>query len=458
MADQLTTTMKMFESFVSEKGWKILEQKDIDYGQQVIVTDKLSRVPVNIFRTGKIVPQGKSCELRTAITEWANLQRSNLERLDSPSFVEPRKNCIARYFVIPDNIETIHRVVLALMGDGTAKELTGVAETYRVEARQDNEKVTITQYNSGKLIVQGLSGAYYDSICETLDKHLTQSFSDHATRYIPEDVVAANSYLEKPEAENEATAWLMSQIPQKEVVNFLHDNDRRTLLAGAGVRNAIQKTMQDLPDYSVVVMPFAKAFEGYVVKLAQHLGLADQAALARKANAIEVGNWLETIKARLPDAKRYNEIADALLSAWGCRNKAVHSDFAYPYGVLNTFQEAEVEIITIIRAITRSYGVFVQAGIKLIQTDSVAGTKAKQHPVIEAPGYKYNGINQEKLRQQLESDGYPVKIQEDGRNNLWEVIQKPDLTVVVPCANKTTIILRGNNADEFRKRYKAFLA
>ncbi|MEO6320918.1 MAG: hypothetical protein ABIO73_10020, partial [Polaromonas sp.] len=94
-----------------------------------------------------------------------------------------------------------------------------------------------------------------------------------------------------------------------------------------------------------------------MIRLAEHLGLTDAVTLAHKASSILVGNWLGALRDRLPDLKRYGEISDALDAAWGCRNKAVHSDFAHVVNVLKTPQEAEMEISTILRAISRAHSV-----------------------------------------------------------------------------------------------------
>jgi hypothetical protein len=345
--DRISANLETLEHFLREKGWRIFTQKDIDYGRQVVVTDGTLRLPVNFFSTGKIVVQGKPCEMKTVLTEWANLVLAGVGPEAAGAPVQPRQNRIAKYLVIPDNIEKIREVILSLSDEISVRETGGPAEVYRVEVRHEGDRVTITQYSSGTLMVQGLSSPHFDAVCEALDEHLAQSFSERATRFIAgeaERTVAA-TYLEKPEAENEATLWLLEQIDPS-VLEFLYENDRRTLLAAAGVRNAFHNTSQPLPDYSVVVMPFAKPFEGFVMRLAVHLELTTEDTLKRKANEIEIGAWLDTIRSRLPDVKRYGEIHAALDAAWQCRHKALHSDFAHPLSILTTFAEAEHEVAT----------------------------------------------------------------------------------------------------------------
>jgi len=455
MTERINANLEAFEHFLKEKGWGILEQKNIDCGRQIVVTDGTMRLPVNFFNTGRIVVQGKSCEMKTALTEWANLIQAGLrsEIAGAPG----RQNRVAKYLVIPDNIENIHQVVLNLPGEVSVKETGGPAEVYRVEARREGDRVTITQYSSGTLMVQGLSSPHFDAVCEVLDEHLTQSFSERATRFIAGETerTAAATYLEKPEAENEAILWLLEQI-DPDVLKFLYENDQRTLLAAAGVRNAFQKTNQSLPDYSVVVMPFAKSFEGFMMRLAIHLELTTENTLKQKANEIEIGAWLETIKSRLPDVKRYGEIHAALDAAWQCRHKALHSDFAHPLSTLKTFVEAEREVAIILRAMARAYRVFVEEDVKLALALSPAKAKAEPTPEPKAE-HKYEQVDREYLRKQLEADGLPVSVQPEGRKNVWEILDKPDLMVIAPRTQEGLIIVKGKRGAEFCEKYKAIL-
>jgi hypothetical protein len=249
------------------------------------------RLPVNFYHTGTVTAQGKPCDTKTAITEWANLIQSGVIAVS----VEPvpvSQNRISKHLVLAENFDKIREVIHGLPGEISEKDVTGPADVYRIENRHDGNRVTISQYNSGMLMVQGLSSTLFESVCEVLDRHLTQSLADRASRFLPRESErnTVTAYLEQPNSENESTQWLFQNIDKK-VLNFLYDNDQRTLLAAAGVRNAFQKSNGGLPDYSVVVMPFAKAFEGFLVKLAIHLELTSEDALATKADESIVGTW-----------------------------------------------------------------------------------------------------------------------------------------------------------------------
>jgi len=445
-----------FRKFVQQKNWQIISEKGIEFARQVLVTDGVTRLPVNFYTSGKILIQGKPCDMKSAITEWANLIQAGIT---SPNPVEEvvRQNRISKYLVLQEKREKIRQVVLGLDGEVNEREVTGLAEVYRVENRLGSNRVTITQFDSGTLMVQGLSSTLFDNVCEILDQHLTQSLTERANRFLPGDNERStvSAYLEQPEAENESAQWLLKQL-DKEVLDFLYSNDSRTLLAAAGVRNAFEKAPEKLPDYFVVVMPFAKPFEGFLMKLAVHLGLTSEDVLAKKANEIEVGDWIIQIKERLPDKKRYGEIATALDAAWNCRHKAVHSDAFHPISILKSFAEAEHEIGTILRAIERAHVVFVKEKIELLPPSPTKEGKSKVTQPVEKT-LIFNNVNRNALAAKLQYDGYPVSVQAIGRKHEWEIMTKPDLVVIAPREFPNRIIISGKDAELFCEKYNTIL-
>jgi ribonuclease HIII len=445
-----------FRKFVQEKNWQIVEEKDINHACQVTVNDGTVRLPVNFFHTGTITTQGKPCETKTAITEWANLLQSGIGIVSADS-IPISQNRISKYSVSTENFDKIREIIHSLPGEVLEKEISGPADVYRIENKLDGNRVTISQFKSGTLMVQGLSSILFDSVCDILDPHLTQTFSERAARYLLEgsEKNTATVYLNLPNSENESTQWLLQHI-DKNVLDFLHENDRQTLLAAAGVRNAFQKTTEILPDYSVVVMPFAKSYEGFLTRLSIHLGLTTADELAKTADEIVVGGWLKSIKERIPDPKRYGDISSGLDAAWNSRHKAVHSDAFNSLSVLKAFVDAEDEISTILRAIKRAYIIFVKEERKLSppvkKEEKVKATLAdiNQESIFE-------NVDREKLRDQLNTDGYQVVNKEAGRKNEWGIIQKPDLTVIAPKDVSGRVIVAGQTAREFCEKYHHFL-
>ncbi len=200
-------------------------------------------------------------------------------------------------------------------------------QIYQAEIRSGGDKVVITQYRTGTLMVQGLASALFDLVCDQLDQKLSQSIADRATRYIPEENrQAALDRMSQPEAEKNALSWLIECIGE-DVYNFLYPHDRETLLSGTALLQTVQEINLNLPDFSVLVMPFARAYEGFIVKLFIHIGLADATKIEQSVRAIQVGRWLDELPDLMADPFRDGHLVDTLKNAWtSCRHLVVHSD------------------------------------------------------------------------------------------------------------------------------------
>lgn len=441
-----------FEQFIEDNGWKIVNRKNIDHGYQVTVADGIEQIPVNFFTTGTISVQGKACELKTRLAEWANFVQAKMssERNEASLVAQNR---ISKYFVIADKIEKIRQMLLELPGEKIERQTGGLAELYRIEVREGSSRVTLTQYESGVLMAQGRPSPLFDIVCDQLDQHLSQSFADRAARYIigEDQRAVASAYLDKPESENEAYSWLQNWIDLR-LLSFLYENDRRTLLAAAGVRNAFQNTKAHLPDYSVIVMPFAKSFEGFLIRLAVHLELSSEDAIRQEAKEIVIGQWIEEINKRIPDSKRYGEVCSAIEAAWQSRNKVMHSDFAYRYSVLRTLAEAEQEILIILRAMMRAYHVFVEDRVVLGKKKPESMNKNE----LGNEKLRFEKVDREGLRKRLQADGLLVKSHPGGKKNEWGVIEE-NLKVIAPKEEEGIIVVSGSKKDDFVEKYKSIL-
>lgn len=60
----------LFQAWCRSVGLEIVESKTIPYGEQFLVGDGFSQVPVNIYSSGKALVQGQPSELREKISGW----------------------------------------------------------------------------------------------------------------------------------------------------------------------------------------------------------------------------------------------------------------------------------------------------------------------------------------------------------------------------------------------------
>ena len=76
--NKLQGTLDAFRELIQQKGWIIVEEKPIQSGYQITVTDAITKVPVSIFQSGKMLIQGKPGVLQDTIKQWS-LQKQTAE-------------------------------------------------------------------------------------------------------------------------------------------------------------------------------------------------------------------------------------------------------------------------------------------------------------------------------------------------------------------------------------------
>ncbi len=73
---KLDANIDALRELVQSKGWTIVAEKEIAYGYQLLVTDGNTKVPVDLFWTGKALIQGKPGELQTQLKSWWNTRNN----------------------------------------------------------------------------------------------------------------------------------------------------------------------------------------------------------------------------------------------------------------------------------------------------------------------------------------------------------------------------------------------
>src|SRR5215469_11560623 len=86
---KLQTTINAFRDFVQENGWFVVEEKEIQSGYQITVTDGKTRIPAAFYKSGKALIQGKPGELRTQIQAWWDAQKIASSQRTVPVGVQP---------------------------------------------------------------------------------------------------------------------------------------------------------------------------------------------------------------------------------------------------------------------------------------------------------------------------------------------------------------------------------
>jgi ribonuclease HIII len=457
MTEKQDIVVSQLLAYLTETGLELLGEREIEYGRQFKISNGIGTCSVNVYTSGKVIVGGKKTALRQQMEEWKNLQAQTLvEEGDE----DAAQNRATKFIVAQAKIEKIKSLIKALPCEITWREEdpTG-AQVYQAEIRTDGDKVVITQYHTGTLMVQGRTSALFDSVCDRLDQKLSQSVADRATRYIPEgNRDAALGVMNQPHAETKALDWLIEKMGQN-TYEFLYPHDRETLLSGAALLQAVRTIGLKLPDYSVLVMPFARAYEGFLVKLFIHIGLADMTEIERSVRAVQVGRWLDELAELIADPYRHGHIADALKTAWtGSRHLTLHSNHVRQTK-MSTLDEANQEICGVImRAVKHGFTNCVERPITLKQKDGkqdddsssqTEGETALKGAQPSKQEVKVEGIDEERLSERLEDAGYTVEHIENLTDaTKWRVITE-NWKVFCPREPGDMIVVRGTGREDF---------
>jgi ribonuclease HIII len=93
----LQATIDVLREFIRNNAWSIIDEKEIQFGYQLIITDAITRTPIALFHSGKILIQGKPGELQTQFKAWWEARKASSAQPTVPattqsSFAESPSN------------------------------------------------------------------------------------------------------------------------------------------------------------------------------------------------------------------------------------------------------------------------------------------------------------------------------------------------------------------------------
>src|SRR5260370_30453072 len=74
--------------FVHSKGWSIADEKEIQPGYKLTVTDGIARISVAFFSSGKALIQGKAGALQTELKSWWDTRKTSYTQSSVPATIQ----------------------------------------------------------------------------------------------------------------------------------------------------------------------------------------------------------------------------------------------------------------------------------------------------------------------------------------------------------------------------------
>ena len=272
----------------------------------------------------------------------------------------------ASYNIPKDKQELIKQDIFGLF---SVTEKTSKKDTilYIYELTEGDAHLTITQFNSGKLLLQGLDSILVTKVKEVVYKYYSISNKEEALTYVPQEQhQKTEQAIEQIEGFDDYCDKAINVL-SKEVYDYLPLLDKKQIVTAFGLIQALKENSISLPLYNPIVYPVAKAFEGFVIKM-----MIDKKAFSieeyrKNPEIAKIGNWLREKKFEryIKDIHRDGFVSNLLIAAWeGIRCEELHSDPARNEipGDLLTIDMAEAKIGAVCNAITSAHRIIIKNG------------------------------------------------------------------------------------------------
>lgn len=321
------------------------------------ISNGYEKISLMLYHTGRFVPGGSPKlnlrkefdELKTNVTNSPEIL-SQIEELRI-------KYCAQKYVMIVDSVkEEIKKELDDIDGTLTIEENPSTHKEYRAKIIREEYSLTVTQYTNGTLFLQGKEDKLFNDVCDIIEKIGAPSEREVITRFLSHDEEVLQKFTASWTLELLETAENNIKGVLQDAYLFLEPYDQKWFVAAkclcmAGI---------SLPEYSPIVMPASKAFEGFAKKLLLAVGFYPPTHFSKKEEGFtnlmdKTYSGRKTLISKEKYAGSYiNKLAVALDMT---RNFMMHSDGSTVTKV-NTPQEASDKLDDILKNTKEFFGYF----------------------------------------------------------------------------------------------------
>ena len=332
---------KVFSDYCQKKKYQIKQSEETNY-VRLEISNLKDRTYVNIYHTSKIVIQGSKNTLRSEMEE--------MERkfdADPSSFIEDEmpkiKACVTNYDIMLTRFRG--EIKQSLRSLGAVLEITEnptTATEYKAKITRHGSSLTLTQYNNGTLLLQGKTDKLFNDCCDHIEQIANPADNEVISRFISGDEESLELFTKKysPELISSAEKNVKEKIG--DVYDYLEPHDQKWFVAS----ECLCLTEIPLPEYSPLVMPASKSFEGFAKKLLVDIRLFDPDHFKTKSATFSTLNDKTNPKRQvICDKERYAEtiLNKISLCLDMSRNFMMHSDDS-KITKINTIEDAEKKV------------------------------------------------------------------------------------------------------------------
>ena len=259
---------QVFKNYCREKNYQFNQSKEAS-NLRIDISDLTQRTIVKIYYNDTVQIQGKQNSLKN---EMENLKVQFEKNPQSFLGGEVReiKSCATHYDIMLPELRTkIKESLNAFEARVKITESPSLAIEYSAKIIRNSFSLTLTQFNNGTLLLQGKTDNLFDNSCDLIEKIANPSDKEVVARFISCDKKNLELFAAKytPQLIELAESSVKKKIA--DVYDYLEPYDRKWFVAS----ECLCLSKIPLPEFSPLVMPASKAFEGFVKKLLVDIGL-----------------------------------------------------------------------------------------------------------------------------------------------------------------------------------------
>ena len=218
---------------------------------------------VKLYNTGKILIQGKKNKLNKELEKLKQNIETDHKKYLGINLI-PKIPTHVRYTITTNRLQdSIKNSLSNLEGTLNIDQNLNDSVIYQASIEREISKIVLTQYTNGTLLIQGKTELLFDEVCDNIEKMANPSETEVIVRYISNNEAALREFSEKDTPLLQENA--KNEVNQKlcDAFNYLDGYNKKQFIAAQCLCNY----KLDLPEYSALVMPASKGFEGFIKKL-----------------------------------------------------------------------------------------------------------------------------------------------------------------------------------------------
>ncbi|MCD6094325.1 type II toxin-antitoxin system RnlA family toxin [bacterium] len=279
--DKKEIIKNVFMKYIDQKGYHYSEKEE-SHSLRLDVSDLKNKAVIQIYNTGRIVIQGKASPLKDELEKFkAEFEQNPVAFTGKPITEKP---IVSRYSIVNEELQNIIKERIKSLTDVTIEEkIPDHAKHYILSIKRKNCSATVTQFKNGTLLIQGKTNELFDKICSLIEELASPSLNEVVLRFISEneEKLSNISSLLTPELLSEAENTLKSKLGI-DLYEFLNEHDKKYALSTFCLELLSSKLNIELPEYTCIVMPLSKAFEGYLKKILVYIGIVREEDFKKK--------------------------------------------------------------------------------------------------------------------------------------------------------------------------------